>query len=214
MIHFDTQGNSDAGLYVVPSDEFVGWDVLAESLRKINVATANNLCVISAACFGLYLIKQVSILKPASVYLLIGAPGEVSFGFVESALFPFYKRVFQTSEIVEAFQAHLSAKMEIFHSEKMLSIAMVCYFRQNCMGKAAKDRTEALISRAVADGRASDPASLKSMRTQVRMMIRPSDAMFQKYAASFLIGKRPGVTFDEIMEVVRRNTLSKQGRKK
>ena len=78
IIHFDTHGGPDAGLYIVPSDEFVGWDVLAESLREINVATGNNLCVISAACYGQKQVDEVTVLKPVPFYLLIGTPNWLS----------------------------------------------------------------------------------------------------------------------------------------
>jgi len=68
----------------------------------------------------------------------------------------------------------------LFHCEKLLIVAITRYFRQYCMGKAAKLRTEALISQAIAGS--ADPANLSKIRRQVRALIRPSETTYQKYA--------------------------------
>lgn len=210
LIHFDTHGDSKAGLYIADSDESVRWEVLADALRQINVATRNNLCVVSAACFGFYVADKVTILKPVPFYLLIGPPGSVTFWYVESALIAFYQQLFQTSNIMEAYEINLSDQMKLFHSETLLVVAMARYFRQNCMGKAAKRRIEGLVTKAVALGQPSSPAGLKNMRENARDMIKPSDATFQKYASHFLVGKVPGVTFEEVMAFVRENATAHQ----
>jgi hypothetical protein len=214
LIHFDTHGDSKAGLYIVDSHECVGWEELADALRSINVATGNNLCVVSAACFGFYVALKASILKPVPFYLLIGPPESISFGYVESALFAFYQQLFQTSDIVGAYDTNLSGQMKLFHSQKMLVVAIARYFRQHCMGKAANRRIEGLVTKAIAAGHPSSPASLRNIREKAWSAIKPSDAIFQKYASDFLVGKTPGVTFDDVMDFVHKNAAAHQKARK
>ena len=136
-------------------------------------------------------------------YIMIGPQDEVSFGFVEDSLFPFYKDVFTLENIVEAYNLHLAPKMHLFHSEKLLMIAMARYFRFKCTGKAAEKRIEYLVSEIIKLGARSDPATLKYIRTEAKKVIKPSEATFRKYAIPYLIGKEPGVTFDQIIEFIR-----------
>jgi hypothetical protein len=203
MIQFDTHGNKEAGLYLIPSQEFVGWDLLADKLRRINIATGNNLCVISAACFGFYIVKQNALNKQVMFYIMIGPPDEISFGYVEDILFRFYKDVFTLENIVDAYNTHLAPNMQLFHSEKLLMVAMARYFRFNCMGEGRRKRIEYLVSEIVKLGARTDPATLKYIRTEAKKAIKPSEATFRKYAIPYLIGKEPSVTFDQIIKFIR-----------
>ncbi len=198
MIHIDTHGNKASGIYIFETAEFVGWNVLGDSLRRVNIATGNNLCVISAACYGFYQALESEILKPSIFYLLIGPEEVTYFDFVEGALFSFYKQVFDTSEIIDAFKTHLKAEMRLFHSEQMLVRVMSDYFAKNCMGDAAEQRLTKLLAQSGASKMA--PEALAAITTQARKMIEPSPETFQKYAKVFLIGKSPGVTFEQVME--------------
>jgi hypothetical protein len=201
MIHFDTHGNKGAGLYLVPSQEFVGWDILAHRLRQINIATENNLCVISAACFGFYITQQNTILQPVMFYLLIGPTKTVSFGFAEENLFLFYKDVFTQQNIISAYHQYLAPQMGLFHSEKLFTVAMKRYFRFKCMGRGAQKRIERLVSEQIQ--MPNNLNTLKQIRAKVKKTIKPSEATFRKYAILFLIGKEPSVTFDHIIRFIR-----------
>jgi hypothetical protein len=48
------------GLYITGSGEFVTWQRLVDKLRPINIATENNLCVVSAAKFAIDLAFNVN----------------------------------------------------------------------------------------------------------------------------------------------------------
>ena len=197
MIHIDTHGNKASGIYIFETAEFVGWDVLGDSLRRVNIATGNNLCVVSAACYGFYQVRELEILKPSIFYILIGPEEVTYFDFVEGVLFAFYKQVFDTSEIIDAFKTHLKAEMHLFHSEQMLVKVMSDYFAKNCMGDAAEQKVTKLLAQAGASKMA--PEALAAKTAQARKMIEPSAETFQKYANVFLIGKSPGVTFEQVM---------------
>jgi hypothetical protein len=57
VIHFDTHGLANRGIYIAASGEYVDWHAVVTKLRVINVVTGNNLCVVSAACFSMQIIK-------------------------------------------------------------------------------------------------------------------------------------------------------------
>ena len=57
IIHLDTHGLEDKGIFIAASKEFVAWADLYELLRAINITTGNNLCIVSAACYSMRLIK-------------------------------------------------------------------------------------------------------------------------------------------------------------
>src|ERR1035437_3379246 len=59
IIHFDTHGNATHGIWGAASGEFVSWIHLIDKMRAINIATQNNLCVVSAACFSLNAIRPL-----------------------------------------------------------------------------------------------------------------------------------------------------------
>jgi hypothetical protein len=211
MIHFDTHGDQEEGLIVAGSEECIPWEELGDCLRKVNIATGNNLCVISAACFGFRLAKWNTVLKPAMFYLLIGAPEKIYFDFTERKLFGFYKDVFDNSEIVEAHERHLSIQTKLFHCEQVFVRGIAEYFSEHCMGSSARRRIEQLITEAVKQGVPSDPANLRKARRLAKDTVRPSEAIFLKYANVYLIGRKPGVTFAEIIEFIRHNKARMRG---
>lgn len=208
MIHLDTHGDKKKGLVLAASGQCIAWETLGDYLRYINVAAGNNLCVISAACFGFHLRKLNSVLRPAMFYILIGGPDEIYFDFTERSLFGFYKDVFDNSEIVEAQEKHLSSQTKLLHCEKEFVIGVTRYFSENCMGSGARRRIERLISEAVKDGLPQTPEKLGEARRIAREIVRPSNATFLKYANHHLIGKEPGVTYADIIGFIRRGNRS------
>ncbi len=205
MIHIDTHGNKDDGIYIFENAEFVGWDVFGDSLRRVNIATGNNLCVISAACFGFRQVLETEILNPSIFYILIGPEEKTRFSFVESALFAFYKQVFETSEIVDAFKTHLSAEMRLLHCEEMLVRAMSDYFAKYCMGDAVEKR----ITNVIAQSGVRTSDIRPEVLAAIRKRIEPSAEMFHEYSKVFLVGKSPGVTFEQVMEHTQQKIRSK-----
>jgi hypothetical protein len=52
ILFIDTHGADKGGIAIAPTRELVTWEQFVALLRPINVATRNNLCVISAACIS------------------------------------------------------------------------------------------------------------------------------------------------------------------
>src|ERR1017187_558445 len=61
IIQFDTHGSANDGIFIAASKESVPWQRLVNSLRPINIATKNNLCVVSAACCSWEAIKKITV---------------------------------------------------------------------------------------------------------------------------------------------------------
>ena len=81
IIQFDTHGGKKDGLYIVASKEFVPWRELVQ--WSINVATQNNFCIVSAACFSLHTIMEIDIAAATPFFIMFAPQHIVTFGFIE-----------------------------------------------------------------------------------------------------------------------------------
>lgn len=201
MIHFDTHGSKINGLYIAASRESVPWQQLVERLRPINVATGNNLCVVSAACFGLHAIMAINIGSPAPFFALVAPENSVSFGFVEQRTVPFYEAVFNGLDVVSAHERYLTPNFKLFLCEKMLLVGLTKYVRNYCIGKGRKKRIEELLTQAVAGGLPNTPENRRIARRTAKKHIRPDQAMIDRYMQTFLIGKKVNVTIKQIVDL-------------
>jgi hypothetical protein len=201
MIHFDTHGSKRDGLYIAASHEFVPWQQLVNRLRPINVATCNNLCVVSAACFGLRAIRTVNIGSPAPFFALIAPENTVTFGFVEQRTLPFYEAVFRGLDVVSAHEQHLAPDFKLFLCEKMLLVGLTKYVCNYCMGKGRKKRLEELLTQAVAGGLPNTLENRRIARRTAKKHIRPDQALIDRYTQTFLIGKKVDVTIKQIVDL-------------
>lgn len=175
----------------------------------------NNLVVVSAACSSFHLVFQNDIHKAAMFYLMIGPPEPITFGYVEAGMFKFYEHVFDQSQIMEAYERYLAPQMKLLHCERLLTVAMSRYFHDNCMGSGLQRRIEKVITDAVETyGRANTPSNLKLMRSLARQQFKPSQEVFDRYAKNFLIGKPPGVTFEQVLDFVRKRKSRNQPQNK
>lgn len=202
IIHFDTHGDAKNGIYVDAEGKFLSFDRLGDLLRSINIATANNLCVVSTACFSLHMIHEVAIDKPCPFFILLAPETEIAAGLVESQIVPFYMDVFTKLNILSAHDTHLKEKFKAFHAERMFLIALARYFRRSCIGAGARKRREDLISQAIAGGIANTPRNRKLMRKSAKEGIKPSAQMMARYAHRFLIGRKSSFGFLDVMKLV------------
>jgi hypothetical protein len=220
IIHFDMHGSISKGLEIAAAKESGSWPVVVERLKAINIATKNNLCVVSGACFGLHAIKEVTITEPCPFYILIAPEHEVSFGFLEDHTAAFYAEVFSSADIMKAYESHLAEQMKVFHCEKMLAVALARYIRKSCRGQGGKQRRERLISEIFMQGRERTPENLREVRWQLKAGLRPTQDFVDRFAERFLIGKKCGFTLDDLMGVIERadaaetRTKARQRRKR
>jgi hypothetical protein len=194
IIHIDTHGGKDTGIHIVPSGEDLSWQEATERLKRINVATNNNLCVVSLACYGFHIVSEMSISDTTPFYILAAPENTVSGGFVESTCPGFYRYVFTHLDIMGAYRRFFNDTLKIMHCEEVLLIVMAKYVRAGTIGKAKQERVEALISTVVNDIGPVESETLKAMRKVAKEGIKPTQELLDRYVSSFLMG-RP-VAFD------------------
>lgn len=202
IIHFETHGNKDDGVYIARSREFVSWIDLAGHFRIINVGSGGNLGVVFSACFGFYAIKAVEIFSPAPAYVMIGPKNKVSAGYILDNIRKFYEILYKSSDLVKALAA-ISDEFSQFHAEKFFTETIVAYFREACAGKGGLARKERLISEVMSQRINPTKQDLKHVRRTVKEFIKPNFYAFQRISRSFIVDKgRYPVSFPEIMKLV------------
>ncbi|MER9934310.1 hypothetical protein [Mesorhizobium sp. M0088] len=202
IIHFDTHAGKETGLAIAASDESIPWEVLMEKLRAINIATRNNLCVISFACYGFHQAVPITILKEAPFYMLAAPDKIVRAGYVERVVVPFYTSVFTEMDIMGSFQRHLGEELLLLHSEELFLTSVIGYIREKCIGKAAQRRVEDLLTQARKEGILLTPERLKQYRKLIRTGIKPTQGLLDRWVTSFLLGKPISFQIADVMNLV------------
>jgi hypothetical protein len=207
VLHFDTHGNMTHGIKLDGSREFVSWLDLVKSLRAISIATRNNLCVISGACFSMKASRQVTLSTPCPFFILIAPENEVSSGFLGDNTVAFYKSLFEGGDILKAHAQHLAPNLALHYCERMLAYILAYYVRDYCVGKGGNKRREQLLTKAVAANYVHNRSDRRRVRRRAKEWTRPSQAMVERFASSyafkFLMGKPVGFDIDDVMRIVR-----------
>jgi len=200
VLHVDAHGTVAEGLLLSPSGERVGWSELIDDLRSLNVATANNLTCIFALCFGLHLYRQVSLKRPVPAYLFCAPPEEISVGFLETQTLAFYREMNRTSNVTAAFEATLGVVMQSFHCQGLFFQSLVRYIRTYCIWRMRQDRLERMVTAVFQRDGIANPSSaqLKQARREIREALKPSQAVIDLFAPSFLIGRAPAFTYADL----------------
>jgi hypothetical protein len=147
ILHFDAHGDLLRGIKLAVSGVFIPWSLLIAHLRAINVATGNNLRVVSGACFSLHAVWEISLSEPCPFFILIAPGKEVSAGLLEDKTFAFYKSAFDGLEIVAAHERHLAPHLSLHHCERVAAYVIAKYLRDDCVGKGRRIRREELMTR-------------------------------------------------------------------
>jgi hypothetical protein len=206
ILHFDMHGNAH-GIKLAASGDFVSWPDLVVSLRAINVATGNNLSVVSGACFSMKAVSKVTVpLSEACPFFILIAPErEILSGFLEDNTFAFYKSLFESLEIVKAHARYLAPNLALFHCERMLTYLLVDYVRDYCTGKGGKKRREQLLTKAVAANLVHNQSDRHRIRRAAKEWTRPTQGMIERFAngfaSKFLMGKPPGFDIADVMKI-------------
>jgi hypothetical protein len=204
IIHLDAHGSPEKGLRIAGSGDDVSWSELVAHLRPINIATQNNLCVVSAVCSGLYAIKPVSIEQLAPFFVLIAPENEITFGFVEQRTARFYEALFNGLDVAEAYTQHLAPEFKLFHCEERLLDALSKYVRDYCLGSSHDQRVEDLLTRSVAKGLPNTRNNRRIARSVAKNKIKPTQELIDRFANSFLLGKKIDVKIEDVVALARK----------
>jgi hypothetical protein len=211
IIHFDTHGSAVDGIHIAGSNHHVSWPELVAWLRPINVATGNNLGIVSAACCSMHIYKEISVEKECPFFVMIAPLENVSFGFIERNAVRFYEEVFTGSDVIAAYNKYLRERLTLFHCERMLFVALGRYIRHHCIGAGGEKRRERLLTEAISERRLpNDRNTRRSIRKQVKTLVRPTQALVDRYAKRFLIGKRVAFASADIMKQVRESIAQEE----
>ncbi len=211
ILHVDAHGTVADGLVLAPSGERVGWADVIELLRKLNVATENNLTCVFALCFGLHLYENVSLKKAVPAYLFCAPPSEISVGFLEDQTLSFYRKINQSSNVTYAFNATLGASMNLFHCQGLFFLSLLRYIYTYCMGKRRQERQERMLTAVLKHKGIVNPsnAQLKQARKNVRELLELGQSLIDRFAPTFLIGRDADFKYEDLEKVLKRSTTSK-----
>jgi hypothetical protein len=200
ILHFECHGSRDQGLLLSPSGEYVSWDDLVDALREINIATANNLCVVFGVCFGLRMSLSLRLSLPSPYYITIAPEEEISVGVLEERSAEFYRELARCGNITAAYQTVLKPQLKLFHCKEVFAGALANYIASHCSGSGSRIRRERVVTATLErDGITSPtPSQLAEARRQVRQDLQPSQAIIDTFAPTFLIGRQPGFGYAEL----------------
>lgn len=205
VLHIDAHGNDEAGIALAPTDEWASWPEVMAALRKLNVATGNNLVVIFALCFGLHLYKLTDVSEATPAYLFIASEKEVSVGFLESETHAFYRQVHETGELRGAFESTLSKQMDMMNCQGLFLKVLAHYVRNYCQGPARTGRIRRMMKALVERDGLVDPKphELGQLRRRVRVHFEPGQKLIDHFAPKFLCGRKAGFSYAEVRRLVK-----------
>jgi hypothetical protein len=161
-----------------------------------------NLCVVAGVCHAFYAIREAFITDASPVNVLIAPDREVQTGKLEDGLVGFYRELFSKGEIYTALEKHLGEPFKVFLAERFFVIGVCKYIRNVCKGKGASVRRERLLSEVLLAGHARTPESMKSIRKQIKAGIAPDQAMLDRFANRFLLGRPCPFPIDQLIKEV------------
>lgn len=200
LLHLDMHGSKE-GLAIAGSGELAPWPQVMSRLQKINIATKGNLFVVAGVCYALHAIKSIQITEPCPVHILIAPEDLVFNGFLEDGVVNFYRGVFETGAVNAPHEDYLSAQMKVFYSEKLLAVALTKYIREDCKGKGGARRKERLLTETLST-RTNNRQNRRKLQKQIDEFLKPTPALLERYARTFLAGRPCPFTLNELLSLV------------
>lgn len=187
IIHIEAHGDKEDGILLRDPTSRVSWIELVNELRSINVATKNHTGLVLAACNGLYAIRPIKDLNsPTPFYFLIGSDGKVGANEIDEHMKIFYKKLIQSNSLTEAM-IELEESFQLFLAEKYFLLTMARYFKNGCVGRGKRERVERLVTELRKDDSSINRYTLRAQRKFLKQAVRPSIALYNQYAQSFLL---------------------------
>lgn len=202
LLYLDMHGSAIKGVEIAASGEYVSWATLVEKFRRINIATGNNLVVVAAACFGLHAIKQTTITRPVPFFMMIAPEHTINVGFLESRIYPFFLQMLSGKDVVAAYRDNLEPQMRMFHCVKIFLVSMAKYIDRQCKGKGGEQRRERLLTDILLEGRGRTTKNLRQIRAEMKGGLKPSQAMLDRFAEAFLIGKPLNASMEDLLREI------------
>lgn len=206
VLHFECHGDTEKGLLIAASGEYVPWLELVERIAFINAATGNNTGVVLAACYGFEVSKLVKFEEPCPFHFVLGPENEVDAGYLRDSMIVFYRTVIVTGDLNQGM-AHLDEKYKRFICSQWfytsLASVMVTHFR----GKNKEAFINKLIDSQVQKAGYSNRELVRGFRKRAKEYIRSPVTMFQHFSKIFM-HNQPVVSYKDFRAFVDGHTPS------
>lgn len=84
----------------------------------------------------------------------------------------------------------------------MLFIVIALYIKQQCLGKGGAERRERLLTEVFSQGAENTPENRKRFRAMIRQGTKPTQALVDRYAQRFLMGRPCSFTIEQLLDAV------------
>jgi hypothetical protein len=200
IIHFECHGDLRLGLEIGEGRELFGWTELERLLRAINVASSCNLGVVMGVCYGIYAVTPISIHRPTPFYFLIGSKRKLQQGEIADEFKKFYAHLFSSSDLTAATK--LVPSCDVYFAEKLLAITLGKFYKRTVIGNAGLQKVEELVTtERWRRGGFFNREELRKTRKLAKQHVKSSGSKetFDRYAKTFLTGKKPAFTHLELI---------------
>ena len=212
VLQIDAHG-SDKGLKL-SSGEVIAWEALAEPLARINRACRFNLVVISAACFGWYMIKCLNPTGRAPAWGIVGPQTEIEAGFLYDAGKAFYETLFAAKDLRKAIEAmnpgqeYKDWTMKIQPAELLFCRLFNIYMREIATAENDEKRARRIVAE-LAPKLGLKVNQIAPARERMAKILGNHRFWFDRLRQKFLMlddfpenAKRFPMTFDECTKIV------------
>lgn len=164
--------------------ERLAWATLVNVLRRINIASKNNLMVVVAACCGINLgrVFAVDPLEEAPVRIVVGPQQTVYAPDIERSMTTFYETLLRTADGTLAVNRLVRdlPSTGVLVAERIFANGMTNYFEKHCTPEELEGR---YLDALKESGNVDSPA----LRHRYAENIGSIDARFEKYKARFFM---------------------------
>jgi hypothetical protein len=187
FIHVECHGSKKEGLEFA-NGSTLPWELLAEHMRNINIASRFNLTAVFSACFGGYFLKEMNIIKAAPCYAIIAPQDEITPSDCLAVFRIFYRILMETLDMGEAI---MKVSEKYFDqgrwfgqlAETWFEYIAMDYLEKQCSNKRARIRAEQIQKEILLSGK--KPPSMKAMLEILRK--QNSNAIIDGFFNTFYI---------------------------
>ena len=202
ILHLDMHGSIDRGLHIAGSNEFISWAELSRLCAALNLHMKNNLLLLSPVCHSVQMVRHIDMSKNVPFNVFIASKDEIESGFIADNFMPFYRHLVDAGNVIQSFDECLASKMLMVQSEKIFLVGMARYFRHKCFGNGGRQRREALLTE-VLKAHPNNRKNRRRYRSAIKSHISPRPEIFERYATTFLCGRKPSYTFADVVDFAR-----------
>lgn len=164
------------------------WENIFETIRKINIATRNNLFMTCGACESSYAYRAADIMRECPVFGLLAPDRVVEAGEVEDGFIEFYRSLILENDLNSALEWFISKtnsrNFALVFSQTFFEQSATSYLTQHCTGSGRRRKQEELIS--IAKQNTNLP--LQAVRKEIKRKLRKSQALhLRKFYEKFMM---------------------------